>query len=303
MFVAVGRYTGRQRSVYGILILLGIVAVFFSGCRTAPQYVVKDYPSLIYRTGNLFVSFTLKNDRKLVDAYLEERKSGNDYQDILKRTDRLSFAFTGKGQGRYFAVAEGAYSGFITSIILGNDSRWIKHKGLYTWWENKNTGLELSVPMRHLALFSTESITPLLERLKTGDRGYLPDSVKEEMKENALTLYTVDPSPELFRIMGVKADSGDVREVNIFLRRAGEESGEESVSYKLWGYVSFQDKSTARHFYTGLKVAMLAMAIRDGNKTMKRLIQEKPFVLQGAQILFNGVPLSLAEIMRLSEKK
>ncbi len=297
----------RRKELTGVpffLLSFSVVLVLFSGCRTVPQYTVRDYPSLVSERGALFVSFNIQADMALADAYLERQDSGKDLVNLVKRTDRVSFSFKNDSLKTYAAVAEGHYPPVLTTLFLGTSTSWITHKDVYTWWEEKGGDLKLALPIGSVAIFSTGSITPLLKKFKIGERGFLPEYVKKEMEESAVTLYTDSPSPALFSAFGVKRAADAVVELNLYVIREKDE-GKDSLpaSYRLKGYIALKNPEAAKLFTTGLKLGLLTMAVREGDTAVKKLIREHPFTVEDARIIFNNVHLSLPEIMSLTDER
>ncbi len=299
------RYSvNRQMRMSIPLLLLSLLLVGFSGCKTVPELSVKDYPALVSENGSLFVSFNIRKDRDLVVSYLEKNEKGNDLSRIIDRTDRISFSFADQVGHGYSAVAEGNYPSLITTFALTNSKEWVKHKGIYTWWENKDAHLQLALPINSIALFSTDNIIGLMEKFKNGERGYIPDSVRREMEKSAVLVYTSSPSPSLFSAFGLKIDPDDVVKLDISLIRNNSESSSPlPVSYKIWGYIQLRDTVKARAFNTGLKLGLLTMAIREGNTAIRKLIKENPFVLRDTRIIFNGVNITLSDILDVMKDK
>ncbi len=294
----------RKMGLAAPLLLLFIILATLSGCKTAPEFSVKNYPALVSDYGSLFVSFNVKKDKKLVAAYLDKAGNVQDISRIIDKTDRISFSFSDNPPGGYSAVAEGSYPGLITSIALANSPEWIKHKSIYTWWENKSYHLQLSLPIHSVALFSTGNIINLMEKFKNGERGYIPEFVKREMEKSTVIVYTNSPSPALFRVFGLKTDPDDVTELDISLMKNNDVHSESvTASYKIWGFIQLKDTVKARAFNTGLKLGLLAMAVREGNSAIKKLIKDNPFTLQNTKIIFNGVNITMNEILDVMKGK
>ena len=294
----------RKMWLTAALLLLSVILVMLSGCKTAPEFSVKDYPALVSDYGSLFVSFNLKKGRELVTSYLDKGGNAQDISKIIDRTDRISFSFSDQPTGGYSAVAEGSYPGLITFFALANSPEWVKHKSIYTWWENKSSHLQLSLPIHTVALFSTGNISHLMEKFKNGERGYIPEFVKREMEKSTVLLYTSLPSPALFRVFGLKMVQDDVVELDISLiKNDNGHNKTVSASYKIWGFIQLKNTAKARLFNTGLKLGLLTMARREGNSAIKKLIKENPFELQNTKIIFNGVDITMSEIREVMKDK
>ena len=296
-------FSTKQAGIPALLLFVSLVILFFSGCRTGPEYVVKDYASLVFHEGALFVSCDMLQDRNIVEAFLAKNKEAQDYSKLIQRTHRVSFSLTNTIPFGYDAVAQGTYPAFWVNTLLGCNKLWEKHSGPFTWWENKENHLKISVPVPDLAIISTQTVDPLLVKLKNGEREYLPDRVKKEIAQNAVVLYALHPSSKIFSTFGMKSTEITLKELDISLLPEQSIATESPQSYRIWGYLRFNNEKDARLFNTGLKLGLLTMAIREGNGAIKKLIQENPFVLQNQQIIFNGVHITLSEILDLTREK
>ncbi len=288
--------SGRVRGIFVFLLYVLTFLLVFSGCQTAPQNTIKDYPSLIAEKGDLLVFFNLKKDKKLVQAYVAENKSTENLSPLLDRTEFISFSFKPHPPNRYTAVATGRYPVNLSNMLIGSNSSWIKHKDTYVWWVKRDDHMEISIPIRNLAVFSSESVIPVLLKLKTGERGYIPESFKLKMGESAVSVYSRYPDPMFFTFFGINSSSIHVEEIELFLVNTSKSTIDNPL-YKVWGSLHFEDAIKAKIFNTGLKLALLTMAIKEGNTSVKTLIKSKPFTLQENSVIFNGVPFTLTDIM------
>lgn len=286
----------RIRGLFVSLLYVLTFLLVFSACQTAPTNTIKDYPSLIAEKGDLLVSFNLTKDKKLVKAYVAENKSTENLSPLLDRTEFIYFSFKSYPSNIYTAVATGRYPVNLSNMLIGSNSSWIKHKDTYVWWTKRNDDMEISIPIRNLAVFSSESVEPVLLKLKTGKRGYIPESFQLKMGESAVSVYSRYPDPMFFTSFGINSSSVHVEEIELFLVNTSKSSITNPL-YKMWGALHFTDAMNAKIFNTGLKLALLTMAVKEGNTSVKKLIKSKPFTLQENSIIFNGVPFTLTDIM------
>lgn len=286
----------RIRGMFVFLLYVLTFLLVFSACQTAPQNTIKDYPSLIAEKGDLLVFFNLTKDKNLVTAYVAENKSTENLSPLLDRTEFIYFSFKSYPSNRYTAVATGRYPVNLSNMLIGSNSSWIKHKDTYVWWTKRDDEMEISIPIRNLAVFSSESVMPVLLKLKTGERGYIPESFKLKMGESAVSVYSRYPDPLFFTSFGINSSSVHVEEIKLFLVNTSKSTIANPL-YTVWGSLHFEDAMKAKIFNTGLKLALLTMAIKEGNTSVKKLITSKPFTLQENSVIFNGVPLTLTDIM------
>ncbi len=296
-------FSKKQMGSSAFLFFILISVLNFSGCKTGPEYLVKDYPSLIAAEDEIFISFNLTNDVRIVQEYLDRKNMLSEYSELIGRTRQISFSLPVSGNGKYTAVAEGSYPSFFTKMIINSDKSWNKHRGVYTWWENSANQTRLSIPISDLAVISNCFIEPVLLKLKNGERGYLPESVKKEMSRSAVVVYSLHPSAYVFDFLGMKKTSVRIEELQLSLIRESGESADDSFMYRIWGTLSFNDNKSARLFNTGLKLGLITLARKEGKGAILNLIKDNAFYVDENRIVLEGVLMNLQDIMDFTDNR
>ena len=136
-------------------------AFIFTGCRTSPDFVQQNYPGVIADDGSLLVHFNLLNDRIILNQFISAY-STEDLSSIIDKTERLSMSVDGLGPGtNFYILAEGDYPRIFTNLAICREENWIKHKDNYIWWESKEDGMYISVPIKSVALISSSILSIL----------------------------------------------------------------------------------------------------------------------------------------------
>jgi len=285
-----GRRIFVSAFLFTLLVLSGL-----TGCRTAPRYSVKNYPALVFRKDSVFVHFNLEEDRRIMEKILEIKDPMGRYGRILERTSGVSAAL--QPSGIYTAVAEGRYPKTVMNIMIGTDERWVKHKKPFTWWENRDDGTCVSVPSGNLAVISNGTVLPVLNRLSSGDRTFIPQGVNAQMLESPLVVFASDPEVNVFSVLGLKNINAAVDELDLFLLPAEEGTGNGGLLYRLYGYADCGGEDDVSVLTSGLKIFFLSSARGIGKSAVKEVISGKKFFPDGERIKFNGVLIDVGKLL------
>ncbi len=276
---------------------LFILFVLFglTGCRTGPKYIVKNYPALVFQEGSVFVHFNLEEDRRIMEKILEAKNSPESYGRIIERTSSISVAIYPSGV--YTAVAEGRYPKTVTNIMIGTDGRWVKHRKPFTWWENRDDGTCVSVPVGNLAVISNDTVVPVLNRLSNGDRGFIPPGVNAQMKGSSLVVFASGPEMNVFSVLGLNDINVSVDELDLFLLPEEEGPSKGGLLYRIYGYAECGDEKAASVLTSGLKIFFLASARSMGKSAVREVISGKKFFPDGNRIKFDGVLIDMEKLL------
>lgn len=275
-----------------IVFIIVMYAFVFTGCRTGPDFAEQNYPGVIADDGKLLVHFNLSKDSVLLNNFLS-RYSTRGLSSITDRTERLSVSIDSLGPDSNFSIlAEGSYPKIITNLAIGREDNWIKHKDNYVWWENKIDGLFVSVPIRSVALISNSSLSRVLSSIEAGSRKYIPEDVKAEFDQAAVTLYSHLPGSKLYGSLNIPVGKMTVRELFFILKKDG-------YNYKISGVLEFLTESDAKIFSTVLKLGLLIKLRETGKISVMKIVHNSRIEVIKNSIIMDNIVLSSEEVFEL----
>ena len=286
---------GSSVSLFFMLASLIFIA---AGCKTVPE-IRRDLPDVVAGRGDILFYFNLEKDRRIVEYVLSRKDSDLDYEKFLNRTERVLLSV--QENGIIAAAAEGSYPYAVSNWILCGSKEWKQHKDSYIWWENRDTGEAVSVPVNNFALYSSMGLSSELIRLKKGDFGLLPEELKEGIKDNSLVVYSVNPKMDPASFLGLGRTGTEVEKVNLVLKYE-QQSGSGLLLYRMSGYIVFGNEKNALAFNSAFKIGLLSFARKIGPDAVKDLIKNKRFYLEGKRIIFDGVLLNIPDLVEGTDK-
>ncbi len=288
-------YMGRQMGISVSLFFVIIAfSLFFAGCKTVPQFK-QDLSSVIIDSGDIVFTFNLDKDRRVIEYVLSTRGDSVDYKRILERTGRIILAV--KADGTFTAAAEGNYPYIASNWMLCSEKEWIRHKGSYVWWENRNTGESVSVPVKNFALYSDKNLDKELKRLKNDDFALLPSGPGGGGKECSFGVNSINPKVNAASLLGLDGVEARIEDMDLDLYYDEESSGE-LLLYRMGGYITFADEKNAAVFFSAFKIGFLRLARKISQEAVKDLIKGKRFSLEGRRIIFDGVLINIPDLLK-----
>ena len=282
-------YSNLKISVAFILVIFIFI---LAGCRTSPEFAQQNYPGVIAYDGNLLVHFNLSEDSVILNKFIS-RYSTDDLSSIIDRTERLSVSIDSLGSdSNFFILAEGSYPKIITNLAIGREDNWLKHKDNYVWWENKIDGLFVSVPIRSVALISNSSLSRGLSSIEAGSRKYIPEDVKAEFDQAAVTLYSHLPGSKLYGSLNIPVGKMIVQELFFILKKDG-------YNYKISGVLEFLNESDAKIFSTVLKLGLLIKLRETGKISVMKIVHDSRIEVIKNSIIMDSIVLSSEEVFEL----
>lgn len=277
-----------------ISITLILVMYSFSllGCRTSPEFALQNYPGVIADDGNLLVHFNLSKDSVILNQFLS-RYSTDDLSTMIERTERLSISIDSLGSDSKFSIlAEGDFPKFFTNLAIGREENWIKHKDNYVWWENKADGLYASVPIRSVALISSNNLNSRLSFIESGNRKYIPENIKAQFSHTAITLYSRFPGTSLYESLNIPAEKMSIQELSFVVNKDGDK-------YKISGILQFSNESDAKIFSTALKLGLLMKLRETGKLSVMKLVHDSRIEVLNSAIIMDNILFNSEEILEL----
>ena len=280
-------------SVKNSLLIFSVVFLLvLTGCKTVPHFAEKNYPGLLRTDGSFLVHFNLSKDRILLDQFISNYSS-EDLSFFIDRTQMLSISLDGfTPESRYTILAEGNYPKNLTNIAMGQKKVWVRHKDTYTWWENSVDGQLLSVPIRSVAIISNTDIDSGLSLLESGTRNYLPDAVKAEFENSAVTLYSHNPGVGFYKSLKIPAEKMLIQSL-FFVVNTIEDN------YSIYGVLDFQNTKDAKIFSTALKLGLLIKLRETGKKSLMKIVHDGRIDVENESIIMDNIFLNTEEITSL----
>ena len=263
-----------------------------TGCRTGPDFAEQNYPGVIADDGSLLVHFNLSKDSVILNQFIS-RYSTEDLSSIIDRTERLSMSIDGLEANANFSIlAEGNYPRTITNLAIGREENWIKHKDNYIWWESKEDGMYISVPIKSVALISSCDLNSRLSYIKSGNRKYIPENVKTEFEQAAVTIYSRNPGSKLYESLNIPSGKMSVQELFFVIRKDGD-------NYKISGVLEFLDESDAKIFSTVLKLGLLIKLRETGKMSVMKIVHNGRIEAVRNSIIMDNILLNSEEMIEL----
>jgi len=273
-----------------ITLVLVMYSFLLLGCRTSPEFALQNYPGVIADDGNLLVHFNLSKDSVILNQFLS-RYSTDDLSTMIERTERLSMSIDSLGSDSKFSIlAEGNFPKFFTNLAIGREENWIKHKDNYVWWENKARGLYASVPIRTVALISSNNLNSRLSFIESGNRKYIPENIKAQFTHAAITLYSRFPGTSLYESFNIPAEKMSIQELSFVINKDGDK-------YKIFGILQFSNESDAKIFSTALKLGLLMKLRETGKLSVMKLVHDSRIEVLNSAIIMDNILFNSEEIL------
>lgn len=281
-----------SRLKISVALIFIMYAFILTGCRTSPEFSVQNYPGVIADDGSLLVHFNLSKDSVVLNQFLS-RYSTDDLSTMVERTERLSVSIDSLGPDSKFSIlAEGNYPRIFTNLAIGREENWIKHKDNYVWWENKADRLNASVPHGSVAVISSTEITSRLDSIESGSRNYIPDNVKAEFEQAAMTVYSRLPGEKLYKSLNIPFGKMSVQELFFVVRKDGE-------NYNISGILEFLNEKDAKIFSTALKLGLLIKLRETGKMSVMKIVHDGQIEAVNNSIIMDNILLNSEEMIEL----
>jgi hypothetical protein len=275
------------------IILISLTVIYlFIGCSTRPDYSGNNYPGVLASEGKILFYFNLEKDDILISQFMSSY-SGEDLSEIIDRTDRLSISINGFGINSEFTIlAEGKYPKFFTNLALSNDENWEKQKGTYTLWENKIDGLYASIPLNSVVLIANRDIETGLEYIDSGKRNYIPDIVKAEYEQSAITVYSHMPGAEIYNSFNIPLGKMLIQDLFFVVRKA-------VGGYSISGELDFVNNFDAKVFSLALKLGLLMKLQETGKSSVMKIVHDSKIDVVDNKIIIDNIILDSNEMTDL----
>ncbi|RLD32570.1 MAG: hypothetical protein DRI73_06850 [Bacteroidetes bacterium] len=275
-----------------ILIVFFYVSFVFTGCSTSPDFSEKNYPGILASEGRVLIYFNLEKDNVLINNFLS-LYSDNDFTVLIDRTDRVSISIDSFGNDSEFDIlAEGNFPRFFTNLAIGREEGWVKHKGVYTFWENEIDGLYASVPLNSVAIISNTDIGSDLEYIESGKRNYIPDIIKAEFENSALIIYSHLPGLGIYKSLNISSEKMFIQDIFFAARKDGD-------NYSISGELDFLNEKDAKIFSTVLKLGLLMNLRTTGRTSIMKIIHDGRIDAVNNRIIIDNISLTSNEILEL----
>ena len=282
-----------KTNMFKILIVIFIyVSLIFTGCSTSPDFTEKNYPGILASEGRILIYFNLEKDNLLINNFLS-LYSGDDFSVLIDRTERVSVSIDSFGNdSEFYILAEGKFPRFFTNLAIGREEGWVKHKGIYTFWKNEINGLYASVPLNSVAIISNNDIGLDLEYFESGKRNYIPDIIKEEFENSALTIYSHLPGPGIYKSLNISSEKMFIQDIFFAVRKNGN-------NYSIFGEFEFLNEKDAKIFSTVLKLGLLMNLRTTGRNSIMKIINYGQINAVNNRIIIDNISLNSNEILDL----
>ncbi len=280
--------TNRFRILFIIIVIY--ISLIYTSCSTKPDFAENNYPGILAGDGRVLLYFNLEKDSFLlshfIDAYSSEDLSG-----ILDRTDRLSISIDSFGINSNFDIlAEGNFPKLFSNLALGREENWIKHKEIYTFWENTSNGLFVSIPISSVAIISNSEIIQNLEYMESGQRKYIPDLIKYEFEQSLLTVYSHLPGEGIYSSLKIPQGKMLVQDLFFVVSK-------EKEKYSISGQLDFLDDNDAKIFSTALKLGLLMKLRVTGKSSIMAIVHDGRIDAVGNRIIIDNILLDSDEMI------
>lgn len=294
-FATIGRQMTTSVSLFLVIAAFSLLS---AGCKTVPE-LKQDLPAVILDSGDIIFIFNLNKDRRIIDYVFGTRSDSVDYQNILERTSRIILAV--KDNGTFAAAAEGNYPYIAANWLLCSEKEWVRHKDSYIWWENRNTGESVSVPVRNFALYSDRNLSKTLERLRNNDFPMRPLRPGSGREDTAVSLTSINPAVNVASLLGLDGAEARIDELSLDLFYDEKSSGA-LLLYRMYGSITFTDEKNAAAFNSAFKLGLLRFARKISPEAVKDLIKGNRFSLEGRRIIFDGVLINIPDLLKEKAK-
>ena len=262
------------------------------GCRTSPDFALQNYPGVIAEDGNLLLHFNLSKDSLVLNNFIS-RYSNDDISSIIDRTEKLSVSIDGLGPNpKYSILAEGNYPQIITNLAIGMEENWVKHKDKYVWWENQTSGMYASVPIRSVALISNSDLSSELSSIGSGYRKHIPENVKSQFKQAAITIYSRLPGANFYESLNISAEKMSIQEMSFIILKDGD-------NYNISGLLKFLDEPDAKIFSAALKLGLLIKLRKTGKLSVMKIVHDSRIEVVNNSIIMDNILLDTEEVLEL----
>jgi len=282
-----------KTNMFKIIILFFIyISFIFTGCSSSPDFAEKNYPGILASEGRVLIYFNLEKDNLLINEFLS-LYSNNDLSALIERTERVSISIDSFGTNSEFDIlAEGNFPRFFTNFAIGREEGWVKHKGVHTFWENELDGLYASVPLNSVAIISNTDIRSGLEYFESGKRNFIPDIIKAEFENSALTVYSHLPGPGIYKSLNISSEMMFIQDIFFAARKDGD-------NYSIFGELEFLNEHDAKIFSTVLKLGLLMNLRTTGRTSIMKIIHDGRIDAVNNRIIIDNILLESNEILDL----
>ncbi len=275
-----------------IIIIIFYVSFTFTGCSTSPDFAEKNYPGILVSDGRVLFYFNLEKEKLLINHFLS-LYSGDDLSGLIDRTDRLSISIDSFGNDSEFDIlAEGNFPRFFTNLAIGREENWEKNKGIYTYWKNEIDGLYASVPLSSVAIISNTDISSDLEYFESGERNYIPDIIKAEFEQSALTIYSHLPGAGIYKSLNIPSGKMLIQNMFFVVRKKGDQ-------YSISGELDFLNNFEAKIFSTALKLGLLMNLRTTGRTSIMKIVHDGRIDAVNNRIIIDNIFLNYKEMLDL----
>ncbi len=281
-----------------LFLMIAAFSLLSGGCKTVPE-LKQDLPAVILDSGDIIFTFNLDEDRRIIDFVLGTRSDSVDYQNILERTGRIVLAV--KDDGTFAAAAEGNYPYIAANWLICSEKEWVRHKDSYIWWENRNTGESVSVPVKNFALYSDKNLSGTLERLRNNDFSVLPPGSGGGREGSAVSVTSNNPTVNIASLLGLDGAEARIDELSLDLYYDEKSSGA-LLLYRMYGSITFADENNAAAFNAAFKIGFLKFARKISPEAVKDLIKGNRFSQEGRRITFDGILINIPDLLKEKAK-
>jgi hypothetical protein len=269
-----------------------ILVLFLGSCSTSPDFVSRNYPGVVFEEGEILFYFNLSEDRIILEKFLVQYTE-DDLSALLDRSERVSFSLNGLDSNSEFVIlAEGNFPRIFTNWTIGRKNNWVRHKDKYVWWENSIGELYASVPLSSVAIISNDEIHTSLEFIANGNRHNIPENVKAEFEQSAVTIYSHLPGESIYESLNIPLEKMFIQDLFFMIKKVDE-------IYSIFGVMDFQDQVQAKVFSTALKLSLLISVRKTGKAGIMKIVQEAKIEAKNSSIFVEGIYLNSEELSNL----
>jgi len=150
----------------------------------------------------------------------------------------------------------------------------------------------ITVSIRAGGIYIHGGISFWLRLLKTGTRNYIPETVKAEFENSALTLYSNNPGEGFYKSLKIPSEKMFIQNLFFIVNNTGD-------NYSVYGVLDFQNVKDAKIFSTALKLGLLIKLRETGKSSLMKIVHDGRIDVENESIIMDNIFLTIDEITSL----
>ena len=299
---ALSRLNGRRKtSIVAAAsrgrVALALAVLALGACATPPEADRGEELTGYLPAGQtLYLGVRVPHAEALLDAVVTNAGvESRQLENLLGQTEQIVASYGRRGDGApqmYFA-GSGRYSPRRAGLFMRFSPRWSRERVEisgedYRYWQDRETGLQVSFPNSSTLLAATEDIgAGLVPKDRAFDRFLAPPAVVEQFDVTDVSFFMPDPVQWLYDRIGVLPFELPILDLRVVMDRIEEQEGERGMV----GDVRFASERDARAFTVVFRL-MAATIAREVGVEQPDLLERLTIERREDTVRFSGIHLS-----------